>query len=120
MTALAPDDVHYYEAREWLIAHSEEILTSVLAEVEVGWALRRRHAPRILDSAAKRLLSGCERVELTEAIRVVATDIAPTTVRSLDAIHVATAVVAGVREFVSYDARQQIAAEEVGLQLVVP
>jgi len=120
VAALAPDDIHYHQAREWLTAHVTEVLTSVLAEVEVGRALGRRQVPQKLHLVARRLLLGCERVELTEEIRAAAVGILPTTVRSLDAIHVATALVAGTRQFVSYDVRQQVAAEEAGLSSVTP
>jgi predicted nucleic acid-binding protein len=42
----------------------------------------------------------------------------PASIRSLDAIHVATALVAGLTDFASFDARQRLAAEEMGLKLV--
>ena len=120
VAALAPDDVHYHQARERLMLYADEVVTSVLAEVEVGRALQRRQAPRELRYAAQRLVAGCERIELTEDIRVAAAGILPTTVRSLDAIHVATALAVSARWFISYDTRQQVAAEEAGLATIVP
>ena len=60
----------------------------------------------------------CEIVEITPEIRERAIEVRPASVRSLDAIHVATALVAGLSGFASFDARQRIAAEEMGLKLV--
>jgi predicted nucleic acid-binding protein len=57
-------------------------------------------------------------VDLTPEIRLRAIEVRPASVRSLDAIHVATALVAGINRFASFDARQQIAAEEMGMKLV--
>ena len=44
----------------------------------------------------------------------------PTSVRSREALHVATALVAGLPEFASVDVRPQVAAEEAGLHLATP
>ncbi len=118
VAALAPDDVRYHSACEQLMLHANGIVTSVIAEVEVGRALERRKAPRKLRNAAQRLLAGCERVETTKDIRATAIGILPTTVRSLDAIHVATALAVSAHWFISYDVRQQVAAEEAGLTII--
>lgn len=45
-------------------------------------------------------------------------EVRPASIRSLDAIHVATALVAGINRFASFDARQRIAAEEMEMKLV--
>jgi predicted nucleic acid-binding protein len=117
VAALAPDDRNHLAARTRL-AEATGLVTSALAEVEVGRALRRRGASTAVHMVAGRLLAGCELVDLTEDIRRRAIAIAPTSVRSLEAVHVATAVVAGVTEFASYDMRQRVAAEEAGLEVV--
>lgn len=44
----------------------------------------------------------------------------PPTLRSLDSIHIATALVLGFDEFVTYDARQAEAARQAGLLPVAP
>jgi predicted nucleic acid-binding protein len=67
---------------------------------------------------AFRLLDHCEIVDLTPEIRLRAIEVRPASLRSLDAIHVATALVAGINRFASFDARQRIAAEEMGMKLV--
>jgi predicted nucleic acid-binding protein len=115
--ALASDDVHHTKARAWLLAHEGRLVTSVIAEVELHRALARRQAPASLRSRATRLLAGSELIELTGEIRSRATGVAPASVRSLDAIHVASALAAEVEAFASLDARQAVAAEEMGLAL---
>jgi predicted nucleic acid-binding protein len=59
-------------------------------------------------------------VDVTAEIRAEAVRVVPTSVRSLDARHLATALVAGLQEFASFDVRQQVAAEEAGLHRATP
>lgn len=94
------------------------MVTSALSEVEIGRALSRRAAPAAVRRAAWELLQHCEVVDLTTEIRRRAIDVRPASIRSLEAIHVATALVAGLDGFASFDARQRIAAEEMGLRLI--
>lgn len=115
VAALAPDEPRHLAARQWLAQFSAGLVTSVLAEVELGRALARRDAPPALRAAAAQLLGACELVEVTAEIRAAAARVRPASVRSLDALHVATALVAGLSEFASYDARQRVAAEEAGM-----
>jgi predicted nucleic acid-binding protein len=117
VAALARDDAHHARARSWLIAHEGRLVTSVIAEVELHRALARRKAPAVLRGRATRLLAGSELIELTSEIRRRAAGVAPASVRSLDAIHVAAALAAEVGAFASLDARQAVAAEEMGLAL---
>src|SRR5438105_675333 len=115
---LAPDDQHYQSIRRWVARDTSPMLSSVLAEVDVGRSLRRRGAPPALHGALRRILSRLDLVEVTAPIRAAATEIRPAAVRSLDAIHIGTALIAGVERFASLDARQRMAAEEMGLKLV--
>lgn len=114
---LAPGDQHHGSAVRF--ARGERLMvTSAVSEVEIGRALSRRAAAPSVQRAARELLEHCEIVNLTSEIRLMAIEIRPASVRSLDAIHVATALVAGLNGFASFDARQRIAAEEMGLKLV--
>lgn len=120
VAVLAPEEARHPQARRWIARRASQVVTSVVAEVELGRALSRRQAPDALVVAGQRLLAGCELVDVTAQIRSTAVDVQPTAVRSLDALHVATALVAEVGSFASYDARQLLAAEEAGLATVVP
>lgn len=114
---LAPGDRHHrYAVR--LARADQPLVTSSVSEVEIGRALGRRAAPASVQGAARELLDHCEIVDLTPEIRLRAIEVRPASVRSLDAIHVATALVAGINRFASFDARQRIAAEEMGMKLL--
>lgn len=115
---VAEDDPHHKIAVRLVRPAQRPTVTSSVTEVEVGRTLIRRAAPRLLQQAARELLARCEIVELTSEIRGQAVNVRPSSVRSLDAIHIATALAAGLTEFASFDQRQGVAAEEMGLQLV--
>jgi predicted nucleic acid-binding protein len=93
-----------------------EVSTSVLAEVEVLRNLRK--IPVSGDDA----MLGVYLIALDDDVRRTAIEIGGTTLRSLDAIHVATALAIGDRdlEFVTYDERQAEAARAAGLKVVQP
>ena len=97
--------------------------TSRVAEVEVARALLRRGA-----ASAQRLehvgvvLQGLIVVELEESIASLAGTVGPPTLRSLDAIHLASALAARdeLAAFVTYDRRLADAARAAGLNVVAP
>jgi predicted nucleic acid-binding protein len=115
---LAPGGRHHRYAIRLARADERPLVTSSVSEVEIGRALGRRAAPASVQGAARELLAHCEIVDLTPEIRLRAIEVRPASVRSLDGIHVATALVAGINRFASFDARQRIAAEEIGMKLV--
>jgi hypothetical protein len=63
-----------------------------------------------------------EMVELDPGIRILAQAVSPATIRSLDAIHVATALRLGgqLTSFVTYDKRLADAAAAAGLTVDMP
>lgn len=107
--------------RDWLDERAESgWVSSVLAEIESFRALAR-HAP----SATSRLhpvLDLIDLVDLTPGIRILAQTVLPATVRSLDAIHLATAlhVRKQLTAFVTYDNRLAHAAAGAGLTVEMP
>lgn len=109
--------------RDWLNARTEPAVTSVLAEVEVPRALRRS-APALL-AAMPGVLARISRVEMDASVRATAGAYLTDSLRSLDAVHLATAemlVAAGrrVNVFVTYDRRQAAAVEAAGLPVEAP
>jgi uncharacterized protein len=107
--------------RDWLDERAETGWTSsVLAEIESARELAR-YAPE----AVVRLhpvLDLIDLVELDPGIRILAQTVKPVTVRSLDAIHLATAlrVRPHLTSFVTYDKRLADAAQAAGLTVDVP
>lgn len=107
--------------RHWLDERAETgWFSSVLTEVESFRAIAR-YAPQ----AAARLPAVLDQLELfalDPPIRALAQTVRPATVRSLDAIHLGTALYARERlsEFVTYDKRLLEAATEAGIAVASP
>ena len=94
--------------------------SSTLLEVE-GLRAARRTDPAVYDNA-KTLLGGIELIEIDADIRRAAIALGDPGVRSLDAIHLATALSLGERcgAFFAYDDRLIAAARAHGLTVTVP
>jgi uncharacterized protein len=107
--------------RDWLDERAETgWISSVLVEIEAFRALAR-HAP----AAVVRLhpvLDQIELIDLSPRIRILAQTVQPTAVRSLDAIHLGTALHARavLTSFVTYDKRLLDAAASAGLPAIAP
>ena len=98
-------------------------VTSRLAIVEVARALLRRGvASAALVDAVAEAFTGLAIMELDAATAESAARIGPSTLRSLDAIHLASALALGteLKGMVSYDARLADAARAAGLQVIAP
>jgi uncharacterized protein len=107
--------------RGWLDERADvSWVSSALVEVESYRALAR-HAPDAL-SRLPAVLDLIDVVELTPQIRSTACILRPVNVRSLDAIHLATALQFGDRltTFIAYDTRLADAARAAGLPVEVP
>jgi len=122
---LVRQESHSVELVAWLDGHRDvPLVSSALVEVEVPRALRRS-APQALvgvPAAVGRLF----RLEIDATIRAIAAAFAEPTMRSLDAIHLATAQVlaneagATLTAFVTYDQRLLASARTAGLPTASP
>ncbi|MFD1150189.1 type II toxin-antitoxin system VapC family toxin [Saccharothrix hoggarensis] len=111
------------ELLDWLNADDRlgvRRVSSVLAEVELARALRRS-SPKALANVPV-VLSDLYLVEITPVVRRTAASYDDPLLRSLDAIHLATAQVltGGLDAFVTYDKRLSEAAAGVGLTVAAP
>jgi predicted nucleic acid-binding protein len=108
----------------WLsLQPDSEFVSSALVEVEVPRALRRNQ-PEAL-GAVREKLRLVSRMDMDAPVRAIAAAYTDPYLRSLDAIHLATAenlVASGkkITAFVTYDKRLAAAAVEVGLTVVAP
>lgn len=106
---------------DWLSARTgTPAVSSALAKVEVTRACRRINADAL--PAAKALLAGLDIIPLSSAVIDEAGDVGENALRSLDAIHLASAlsIRSDLSAFVAYDHRLGDAAIAAGLELVTP
>ena len=107
-------------ALERFIIGTKRRATSALAAVEVVRAVRPQGPVAI--ARARLILRQFERIPLHDEILEAAADLDPVLLRSLDAIHLATALALGadVDVVVTYDHRMQDAARLLGLRVAAP
>ncbi|GAB2923079.1 type II toxin-antitoxin system VapC family toxin [Streptomyces mayteni] len=111
------------ELRAFLSAHAlEGQATSALAQTEIARALVRARAEPEVADAAEDMLDRLLRVRVTDPILRTAGMFPMPHLRSLDAIHLASAehLEDALTAFVTYDKRLAAAAGERGLPVVAP
>lgn len=106
--------------REWLLAHKPDVVASELARVEVIRAVSLCHPASV--QRAVEILQRISIKRITTSICSTAARIPPLRLRSLDAIHLATALdfedcLAG---FICYDQGLSVAAAACGLKVLAP
>lgn len=119
-------------ATKLVVAEAESAaLTSRLAECdlvgsgllvpEVTRAVRRAHGPRY-DALITQVLNVISVVTVDRAVLAAAADLTPATLRTLDAIHLASALVLAdhLDAFIAYDERLDAAARDAGLPAEQP
>jgi predicted nucleic acid-binding protein len=97
------------------------LVASEILEVEALRAVRRATGEDGT-AAARTQLAGVRLLPLTDQIRKRACELEPATLRSLDAIHVATALDLGelLACMYAYDARMANAASDAGIEVYAP
>ena len=108
------------DALRRLLESERDQFASALVEVEVVRAVARVAPANVAD--AQRVVTQLPVVELTDAIRTRAVALEPSTLRTLDAIHLATALAAGdeLDCVLTYDTRLAAAATTHGLMVLAP
>jgi hypothetical protein len=94
-------------------------VTSVVGEIETVRACRRVNVPA---AQVEELRDGLVVLAVDDDVRRLAVSVAPPTLRTLDAIHLASALALpdDVDGFVTYDVRLARAAAEAGLATLAP
>ena len=117
LVKLVADEPGSMAMHRWFI-EAERVLTSRVGAIET-----RRAAARVAHEAGRvdAVLDPIELIELDEAIANRAASAGPVGLRTLDAIHLATALEIGpIDAFVTYDDRLADAARLIGLPVVRP
>jgi uncharacterized protein len=118
---LLHDEAESDELANWLAACAgTPVVSSELAKVEVVRACRRINPTTLTEATA--LIAGLDLIPLSGAVIDEAANVGGTTLRSLDAIHLASAlsIQAEISAFVAYDHRLAEAASTAGLELLAP
>ncbi len=109
------------DALRALLASAGRLVASRVAVVEVLRAVRR-HTERDAAAQAAVVLEGLLLIESDREIADAAASLQPASLRSLDAIHLASAIALGdeLDALVTYDARLADAAGESGVTVIAP
>ena len=99
---------------------AKTLITSAVSRIEVLRATRRRDGSLL--SRAREVLETFSEFEITEGIMETAAMVGSPNLRTLDAIHLATAMenASGMRALITYDTRLAQAARELGLPVASP
>jgi predicted nucleic acid-binding protein len=106
----------------FLLRAGGDRVSSALARVEVVRAVRRAGLGDEAQARATRVLERIALVRLDELVLARAASLDPATLRSLDAIHLATALTLGgdLQVLVTYDRQLTAAAGHAGLPVASP
>lgn len=106
--------------RTWITAQRTDLVSSDLARVELMRAVRRAAPDRAV--VAQQVLDAFTLIELTTSIAMEAGRLDPPGLRTLDALHLATALLLGddLDALVTYDERMAAAARSAGVNVISP
>lgn len=110
------------EALDQHVDRGALLLSSSLAWIEVARALRTRqgHRPARVAADVDGAMSGVAEHRLAPEVVSLARRISPDALRSLDAVHLASALLVDADLVMTYDGRLALACEENGLAVTKP
>lgn len=116
---LVREEASSFALREFLVARST-LVSSVIARVEVLRAAARQQPSPVL--VARLVLAEIELIAVDDAILDSAARLGPPTLRTLDAIHLASALALedALESIVTYDTRMAAAATTLGISVSAP
>jgi predicted nucleic acid-binding protein len=120
LVKLVIEEVESAALEHWLVLQDEPIVTSVIGRVELVRACRRIDPVSV--ATANLLLADLPLVPMARFVLEVAENLGPVELRSLDALHLASAFELGeaLVGFVAYDKRLRDAAVVAGLPVMTP
>jgi predicted nucleic acid-binding protein len=120
LTKLAKLELESNALRAYLEVSDESLATSVVTAIEVARAVSRESD--LLAERAAEALDSAEQVPISEFVVSMASRLTPVTLRTLDAIHIASALELGSEcsAVITYDQRMAEACRLAGLTVVAP
>jgi hypothetical protein len=120
LTKLVIAEVETPMLHAWLAGADRNPVSSDLARTELVRVVRRAAPDRLV--RAREVLDAVTLIEVTTAMFEEAGLLVPTTLRTLDALHLAAALALGddLDGMVTYDDRQAEAAAALGIAVVAP
>lgn len=105
-----------------LLREFDGLVSSALAAVEVSRAILRATPEAAILQRARQVLAGFHLLRLDQEVLNAAAELRPETLRTLDALHLASAMTleGDLTAFVVYDDRLAEAARRTGLQVLSP
>ncbi len=106
--------------RKWLTAANRQLVSSDLARTELLRAVRRAAPDRMVQ--AREVLDSLVLLQVSTDVFEAAAHLEPTVLRTLDAIHLASALTLGdeLEGVVAYDERLTQAAQGLGIAVIQP
>jgi predicted nucleic acid-binding protein len=104
----------------WLREQRPSLLASVLGRVEVARTVRLVESSPAARARVDELFETVHLFAVTTAVRLRAEQVGPQALRSLDAVHLATALEADIHEMLVYDRRLAEAARANGIAILSP
>lgn len=108
------------QMRAWRSSHKGQVVSSELMRIEALRTARRLKGDFL--AATRQALRAVHLITLSRSVCDLAAELGLDDIRSLDAIHLASALLLGdeLQGIVTYDARLTSAAEAAGLQILQP
>ena len=107
---------------QWTVEQAA-MFSSTLAWIEVTRTIRSRlddEPPAEVIQLIENAVAGIAECPITEQVSDIARRLGPSTLRSLDAIHLATATLVGADLVCAYDTRLLTSASELGFRTISP
>lgn len=108
---------------EHFVDAGDALFASDLAVVEVSRTIRSRldaEDPAVVAESVETSLAGIQESPISDPVINIARRLGPSSLRSLDAIHLATATLVGAEVVCAYDGRLLTAAAELGFRTISP
>ena len=120
LVKLVFEETESIDLEHWLLLNDDRLVTSVVGRVELLRVCRRAQPDAA--AQARALLDDLAVVPLTESVADLAEAVGPPGLRSLDALHLASAMELGeaLTGFLAYDKRLRDAAAIAGLPVRTP